>query len=581
MRLQRRQDIVQILIEKGSISEDQAIEIRNASRDTNMSLEQLAVDVAGVAAPDVLAAKAEQLNVSYVDFNATQPDESALNVMPRDMAEKYKAVPVRRNEDGTLLVAMVDPTDIEAVDAINQATQLRIEPALALEGSIDAIIQNVYGQTSASEIDSIVSDVGRRSTLVDETEGRSVSELAESVKGSDVDVAAQAPIIKLTNLMIRNAVTQTASDIHVEPQRRNVRVRYRVDGILHEEVILPKHVHAPLISRLKIMSDMDIAERRVPQDGRIHVVSEGKPYDIRVSSVPTTMGEKIVMRILDQSNTMVGLDRLGFLPDTLARLERLTNQPNGIVLSTGPTGHGKTTTQYSVLNKLNTTEVNIMTIEDPVEYQLPGIAQVAVNVKAGLTFATALRSFLRQDPDIMMVGEIRDLETADIAIHASLTGHLVLSTLHTNDAPSSMTRLIDMGVEPFLCAASVIGVLAQRLGRRICSNCKEPYEPHDEALIGLQYDPAVHGETTFYHGVGCEQCRYTGYKGRLGIFELMEMNEEIAELVARGAPLGDVREAARANGMTLLREDGLTKVIMGWTTAEEVVRRVATAGQYA
>lgn len=581
MRLQRRKDIVQILIEKGSISEDQAIEIRNASRDTNMSLEQLAVDVAGVAAPDVLAAKAEQLNVSYVDFNATQPDESALNVMPREMAEKYKAVPVRRNEDGSLLVAMVDPTDIEAVDAINRATQLRIEPALALEGSIDAIIQNVYGQTSASEIDSIVSDVGRRSTLVDEAEGKSVTELAESIKGSDVDLAAQAPIIKLTNLMIRNAVTQEASDIHVEPQRRNVRVRYRVDGILHEEVILPKHVHAPLISRLKIMSDMDIAERRVPQDGRIHVVSEGKPYDIRVSSVPTTMGEKIVMRILDQSNTMVGLDRLGFLPDTLARLERLTSQPNGIVLSTGPTGHGKTTTQYSVLNKLNTTEVNIMTIEDPVEYQLPGIAQVAVNVKAGLTFATALRSFLRQDPDIMMVGEIRDLETADIAIHASLTGHLVLSTLHTNDAPSSMTRLIDMGVEPFLCAASVIGVLAQRLARRICPNCKEPYEPHEEALIGLQYDPAVHGETTFYHGVGCEQCRYTGYKGRMGIFELMEMNEEIAELVARGAPLGDIREAARANGMKLLREDGLTKVMMGWTTAEEVVRRVATAGQYA
>ncbi len=581
MRLQRRKDIVQLLLERGAITEDQAIEIRNAARDTDMSLEQLAVDIAGVPAPDVLAARASQLNVPYVDFNATQPDPSAANVLPRELAERYKALPVRREEDGSLLVAMADPTDLDAVDEISRATQLKVQPALALEASIEALIQNIYAGANESEIDQIVGDVSTRATLMEDTSGTNVSDLAESIKGSDVDVAAQAPIVKLTNLLIRNAITQGASDIHVEPQRRNVRIRYRVDGILHEEVILPRHVHAPLISRLKIMSDMDIAERRVPQDGRIHVAADGKPYDIRVSSVPTTMGEKIVMRILDQSNTMVGLEKLGFMPDTMAKLERLISQPNGIVLSTGPTGHGKTTTQYSVLHKLNTTEVNIMTIEDPVEYQLPGVSQVAVNVKAGLTFATALRSFLRQDPDIMMVGEIRDMETADIAIHASLTGHLVLSTLHTNDAPSAVTRMVDMGVEPFLVAASVIGILAQRLARRICPNCKEPYEPREEALVGLQYDPAQHGEVTFYHGAGCEQCRYTGYKGRIGIFELMEMNEEIAELIARGAPLGDIREAARANGMKLLREDGLRKVLAGLTTAEEVVRRVATAGQYA
>jgi type IV pilus assembly protein PilB len=346
-----------------------------------------------------------------------------------------------------------------------------------------------------------------------------------------------------------------------------------------EAMTIPKNLQAPLISRLKIMADMNIAERRIPQDGRIEVRHTGKEYDMRVSSIPTPYGEKIVMRILDKSSVMIGLNKLGFTEENQLKIEELTDQPNGMFLCTGPTGSGKTTTQYSVLNRLNTVGVNIITVEDPIEYQLNGIAQVQVNRKAGLTFATALRSFLRQDPDIIMVGEMRDLETAEIAIESSLTGHLVLSTLHTNDAPSATIRMIDMGVEPYLISATVIGILAQRLGRRICKDCKEPYEvpAMDLRRFGFQVtDPDE--MVTLYRGQGCEQCRQTGYKGRMGLHELMLMNAEIAELVVRRAPLNDIKEAAKANGMKELREDGLHKVLAGQTDPAEVMRVVFTAG---
>jgi len=341
---------------------------------------------------------------------------------------------------------------------------------------------------------------------------------------------------------------------------------------------VPKYVHAPLVSRIKIMGDMNIAERRLPQDGRIHVRHEGKEYDLRVSSLPTVFGEKVVMRILDQSSIMIGLNRLGMFPDTQAELESIIVQPNGMILSTGPTGSGKTTTQYSILNKINSVEKNITTIEDPVEYQLPGLNQVHVNRKAGLTFANAMRHFVRQDPDIIMVGEIRDLETAETAIQASLTGHLVLSTLHTNDAPSAVTRLVDMGVEPFLIAASVIGVLAQRLGRRICPNCKEPYKPPADALHRVGFSVEDMESVVFYRGRGCDQCRHSGYRGRTGLFELMMLNEEIADLIVKRAPLSEVRAAALANGMKALKMDGFQKVIEGMTTVEEVMRVIFTAG---
>jgi type IV pilus assembly protein PilB len=392
-------------------------------------------------------------------------------------------------------------------------------------------------------------------------------------------LADEAPIIRIAHTIIQQAVRDGASDIHVEPDRRGLRIRFRIDGVLHEVMHLPKHIHPPLVSRYKIMSEMNIAERRIPQDGRIGISHQGKDYDLRVSCLPTLLGEKIVMRILDKSSVMIGLNKLGFLPDTMAQLESVITQPNGMILSTGPTGAGKTTTQYSVLNRINSVEKNIMTIEDPVEYQLPGISQVAVHRKAGLTFATALRSFMRQDPDIIMVGEIRDLETAEMAIQASLTGHLVLSTLHTNDAPSSVTRLVDMGVEPFLISATLIGALAQRLGRRICASCRQEYEVDAEDLRMFGFVPE-HPEhkVTLWRGRGCDNCRQTGYKGRIGIYEMMLINEEVAELVVRRAPLADVREAARANGMKTLKEDGLEKVLQGVTTPDEIRRVVFTAG---
>ncbi len=397
------------------------------------------------------------------------------------------------------------------------------------------------------------------------------------------DIADEAPIIKITKVLIQRAIQERASDIHVEPYQDRVRIRYRIDGMLHDIMPLPKYVHAPLVSRLKIMSNMNIAERRVPQDGRIHVRHAQRDYDLRVSVIPTTLGEKCVMRILDKQSIQIGLDELGFSDHMLTRVHHLIQQPNGMLLSTGPTGSGKTTTQYNILTNLNSVEVNIITIEDPVEYQLDGLSQVHVNRKAGLTFAIALKYFLRQDPDIILVGEIRDLETSEIAIQAALTGHLVLSTLHTNDAPSTVTRLVDMGVEPFLISSSVIASISQRLARKICPHCKQPYEPRRDMLLGLGIDPDAPEikEMTFYRGTGCDYCRGTGYRGRIGIFELMEMTEEIAELIVRRASAGQIREAAVASGMITLREDGIDKIMNGITTIEEVTRVVSTAGAYA
>jgi len=397
--------------------------------------------------------------------------------------------------------------------------------------------------------------------------------------GDAEKMAEQAPIIKLANALIQQAIADRASDIHVEPQQRSVRVRYRIDGVLMEAMTVPRNLMAPLISRLKIMADMNIAERRVPQDGRIEVRHSTKEYDLRVSSIPTPFGEKIVMRILDKSSVMIGLEKIGFTEENQLKIEEIVSQPNGMFLCTGPTGSGKTTTLYSVLHKLNTIGVNIVTAEDPIEYQLNGIAQVGMNRKAGLTFATALRAFLRQDPDIMMVGEIRDLETAEIAIEASLTGHLVLSTLHTNDAPSATLRLIDMGVEPYLISATVVGVLAQRLARKIDSENRETYEVPalDLRRFGFQVtDPDQ--MIQLYRGVPAENNRMTGYKGRTGIHELMVMNAEIAEMVVRRSPLADIKAAAKANGMHELREDGLLKVLNGTTDPTEVMRVVFTAG---
>ncbi len=571
-----KKPIGQILLEKGLITQEQLDEALRIQKNTTEQLGRILVDLGHVSEKDVLRAQAEQLGIAFLELDRTSVDQEVAKAIPQSVVQRYNAVPIRRTGN-RLTVAMQDPTNVFALDDIRLITGYEIDPVLAAPDDITALLRSVDGDSRNEEL----------RTALEALDGGAAAAVADDMNitggGADEEMDRrgledEAPIIRIVNVIIQQAIKDRASDIHVEPDRRGVRVRYRIDGVLHEVMNVPKYVHAPLISRIKIMGDMNIAERRLPQDGRIHVRVEGKDYDLRVSTLPTVFGEKSVMRILDQSSILIGLNKLGMAPDMQAQLESIIVQPNGMILSTGPTGSGKTTTQYSILNKLNSVEKNITTIEDPVEYQLPGLNQVHVNRKAGLTFANAMRYFVRQDPDIIMVGEIRDLETAETAVQASLTGHLVLSTLHTNDAPSAVTRLVDMGVEPFLISASVIGVLAQRLGRRICQNCKEPYKPPMEALRRINFPLEALEDVVLYRGRGCEQCRHTGYVGRVGIYELMLMNEEIQDLIVRRAPLSEVKRAALAGGMKSLKMDGFQKVIEGITTVEEVMRVVFTAG---
>ncbi|QYK52131.1 MAG: Flp pilus assembly complex ATPase component TadA [Fimbriimonadaceae bacterium] len=589
-----RVPMAKYLMDKGYLQQDQLDEATKVQEQSNTpNLGKILIDLGMVGEREVTEAQAQEAGYPFVDLDNVSLESSAVNVVPDRIAKQHSVIPVRK--DGMVLwVAMKDPNDIEAIDAIRFASGCQVKPAIAVRGAIEDAIKKYYGGGAAENGSAPVAEApsggeAQRtntagiSALVAQAQVNRDADNFAMPGGTEEDdgaeLAEQAPIIKLANAVIQTAIVDRASDIHVEPQQRAVRVRYRIDGVLMEAMTVPKNLQAPMISRLKIMAEMNIAERRVPQDGRIEVRHQGKEFDLRVSSIPTPFGEKIVMRILDKGNAMIGLTKLGFTESNQAAIEELISQPNGMFLCTGPTGSGKTTTQYSVLNMLNSVERNIITVEDPVEYQLGGISQVQVNKKAGLTFGTALRSFLRQDPDIIMVGEMRDLETAEIAIEASLTGHLVLSTLHTNDAPSATLRMIDMGVEPYLISATVIGVLAQRLARRIDPGHKEPYEVRELDLRRFGFkvkDPE--GKVTLYRGIPHEDNRMTGFRGRNGIHELMIMNAEIAELVVRRAPLNDIKAAAKANGMNELREDGLEKVLMGMTTPDEVMRVVFTAG---
>lgn len=584
-----RKSMVQFLMDKGFLKPEQLAEANKVKEQTNATdIGKVLVQLGMVGEREVLAAQAQEGGYAFVDLDRIQIDSSAINVVREQVVKANNVIPVKK-QDNTIYVAMTNPNNLQAIDAVQLASGCRVVPVIAVPGAIEDAIKKYYGGTGAentpaaaatqapvnqnfsADIRSAIASAGVQQGVAD-------SQFSEDDKDAD-KMAEAAPIIKLAGALIQQAVADRASDIHVEPQQRAVRIRYRIDGVLIEAMTVPRNLMAPLISRLKIMADMNIAERRIPQDGRIEVRHAGKEYDLRVSSIPTPWGEKIVMRILDKGSVMIGLTKLGFTDENQLIIEELVSQPNGMFLCTGPTGSGKTTTQYSVLHKLNTVGVNIITVEDPIEYQLNGIAQVQVNRKAGLTFATGLRAFLRQDPDIIMVGEMRDLETAEIAIESSLTGHLVLSTLHTNDAPSATLRMVDMGVEPYLISATVIGVLAQRLARKIDQDNKEPYEVPaiDLKRFGFQVtDPEE--KVTLYRGIPAESNRMTGYRGRSGIHELMLMNAEIAELVVRRAPLNDIKEAAKANGMKELREDGLHKVLNGSTDPQEVMRVVFTAG---
>jgi len=571
-----RRPIGQILLEKGVITQEQLDEALNVQRNTaGARLGRVLVDLGFADQRAVDRAYAEQLGLPYLELDKTPVDEEVAKTLPRSIASKYKAVPIRR-EGNRLTVAIADPTNVFALDDIRLITGYEADPVLASESDLDALIHSVDGQAGSADMQKALTDLGVGNPLLPTPDIAGGREEEEDTMAIDPN---EAPIIRVINVLMSQAIRDRASDIHIEPERRAVRIRYRIDGVLHEIMTLPKYLHAALVSRIKIMSELNIAERRLPQDGHIRVRHEGRDFDIRVSTVPTIFGEKAVLRLLEQTSVLLGLQKLGLFPETQADLESIIVQPHGIILSTGPTGHGKTTTQCAILNKLVSPELNILTIEDPVEYVIPGVNQVAVQRKAGLTFALAMRHFLRQDPDIIMVGEVRDLETAETAIQASLTGHLVLSTLHTNDAPTAITRLIDMGVEPFLVSASLIGVMAQRLARRICPDCKEPYKPPAEALARLGFKAGSDGDITFYRGKGCERCRHTGYYDRIGIFELMLMNSELRDLVVKRVPLSEIRAAASAAGMKTLKEDGIAKVIEGITTIEEVMRVVFTAGE--
>jgi type IV pilus assembly protein PilB len=517
----------------------------------------------------VATAKAAQLGVEFILLNEIKIADNAIAAIPRHVARRFNVVPVYKTETG-VVVALADPSDLDVLDGLSHAINMDVEARVATQEDIEAALNKYYGGGGGggSARDDSVSKM-----IQDITEGEVEVGTIGKLGGDDEQVVeADAPIIKLVNQVIVEAFKSRASDIHLEPLAKRFRVRYRIDGVLHDMQGPPKTLQASIISRLKIQSNMSIAEKRIPQDGRIQANVGGKTIDLRVSCLPTVHGESIVMRILDKEGLKLGLAELGFFTDDQQTFERLIGLPDGILLVTGPTGSGKTTTLYSCLNYINRPDRKIITVEDPVEYQLAGINQVQVNEIIGFTFAAALRSMLRQAPNVVMLGEIRDLETATIAINASLTGHLVFSTLHTNDAPSAVTRLIDIGVKPFLVASSTRALMAQRLVRKICKKCIAPYTPVDTELRALGIDPATLGEHKISKGTGCPDCKKTGHRGRFGIFEIFVIDDEARKLIYEKVPATVLRARAREMGMRTLREDGTRKVLAGLTTAEEVIR---------
>ena len=518
---------------------------------------------------ELIAFLSKQYSVPSINLSEFEIDQEVLKVLPKEVVTRHQVIPVNRT-GGTLIVAMADPSNIYAVDDIKFITGMKIDVVVASEQAIAESIEKYY--TSTVSFDEVMID------FVEEDEDFEFEEESEE----DINVldlqksAGDAPVVKLVNLILLDAIRKGASDIHIEPYEKQVRIRYRIDGVLYEVMKPPTKLKDAITSRLKIMSNLDIAERRLPQDGRIKMkMGRGKVMDFRVSVLPVLWGEKVVMRLLDQSNLQLDMTKLGFEEKVLADFKGAIHKPFGMILITGPTGSGKTTTLYSTLSELNKTTTNICTAEDPVEYNLFGINQVQMHDDIGLNFASSLRSFLRQDPDIVMVGEIRDFETAEIAVKAALTGHLVLSTLHTNDAPSSVSRLLNMGIEPFLVASSVNLIGAQRLVRKLCSDCREPLDVPDQVLIDLGVPPEDCADFQVMRGAGCRTCNNTGYKGRIAVYEIMVMTDELAEFVLNGASTLELKREAIRQGMKTLRMSALSKLSEGMTSMEEVVRATA------
>jgi len=515
----------------------------------------------------ILQLEANHLGAQVVSLKDTEFSQDLLKLIPANTARMYRCMPVAQF-DSTLQVAFEDPLNPARVDELGFIVRKEIQPVIANPAEIEKLIERYYGQDDSDNVSEILKQLGEDTEMAREVEEVAATEDATTL----ADLADAAPIVRFVNLVIMQAVQDRASDIHFEPFETEFRIRYRVDGALYEMSPPPKHLAIPVVSRIKVMANLNISERRVPQDGRINYSIGSKQIDLRVSTLPTQFGESVVLRVLDRGAVNLELESLGFPKYVFDFVSEVIMRPNGIFVVTGPTGCGKTTTLYSCLRRVNTIDSKLLTAEDPVEFDIEGIMQVAVNEGAGLTFSKALRSFLRQDPDIIMVGEMRDLETAQISIQASLTGHLVLSTLHTNDSPGAVTRLVDMGVEPFLISSTLMGVLGQRLVRTVCKNCRTPFEPTEAQLSLLNLSPHDLGDKVFYYGRGCSTCNDTGYRGRKGIYELLIVTDAIRTLVNERAPTVVVRQKAVELGMVTLREDGLRGIFEGDTTIEEVVK---------
>jgi type IV pilus assembly protein PilB len=548
----------QILIELGYITPEQLDVALEEHKRTPKSLGRVLIDLGMIKEADLVRALAEQVGLEFVDLTEFPVDATSTVLLPEALARRYRALPIGER-DGKLLVAMSDPANVYALDDIRTITGRDVQPVVATANDVERAIQKYAGMDS--QVEALASVV------------------AASEEGEEADLEAaleDAPIVKLVNAIMTQAVGDRASDVHLEPQEKNVRIRFRVDGVLHEPMpAAPKNIQGGLISRLKVMADLNIAEKRVPQDGRISMKVGGKQLDLRVATLPTVHGEKVVIRVLDKSNALLRLEDLGFLETSYERFAESFRKPYGALLVTGPTGSGKSTTMYSTLNILNEEDKNIITVEDPVEYRLPGVNQVQVNPKAGLTFASALRSILRADPDIVLIGEIRDKETATIAIEAALTGHLVLSSLHTNDAPSAITRLVEMDVETFLVASAIDAVVAQRLARKLCERCKAAYKPDPAELGAAGYPEWMWDQVEeLWRHTGCPACSNTGFRGRIGLYEVMQMSEEIERLTVERSSADAIKAVAVQQGMITLRDDGLQKALMGITSLDEVARVV-------
>ncbi len=552
--------ILELLTEYGMVTPEQVDEgwQKVSDSDGRLDIIEALQELKYVERDELMAMLAQQYGLETLDLTGYEIPDEIIQSMTPEIVRQYNAIPVMIHDD-ILTVAMSDPTAMDALDGLRYVLNRDVEAVISPQEQIQKVMDRYYGSLT----DSV-------NTLLNGMETGNLEQVEDADTGNEAS-GDDAPIIRLVYLLITEAYKMKASDIHLEPLERRFRVRYRIDGVLREMESPPKYLQSNIISRIKIMSRMDLSEKRIPQDGRIQVMVQGVSIDLRVSDIPTTHGESIVMRILDKSSIQLDIPQLGFYTDDQEKIDKIIGLPDGIFLVTGPTGSGKTTSLYAFLNTINTPNRKIITVEDPVEYQLAGINQVQVNPAVQMTFANALRAMLRQAPNIIMVGEIRDLETAEIAINASLTGHLVFSTLHTNDAPSAVTRLIDMGVKPFLVASSVRAIMAQRLVRRVCKKCAQPYTPTADEIRLLGLDEDYIKNSTFMKGRGCSACGHTGYKGRMGIYEIFILQEEIQNLIYGKAASNVIRDAARKSGMRTLREDGLRKAAAGTTTLAEVL----------